>query len=129
MTAYSNIPSDDSLRDAFCYNVYYDDQCEICQAGVAWLHTLDKRGVVNCVPIDADSLPPPLELEACLRVLHIVTADSRVLAGWNAVAALARLFPPTWLVGFIGSIPPFRWVASALYRYVAANRYALSRCR
>ncbi len=23
---------------------YYDDQCEICQAGVSWLRILDRRG-------------------------------------------------------------------------------------
>ncbi len=109
--------------------VFYDSQCEICQAGVSWLRLLDREGRTECIPIDGDSvLRAGLDPEACARQLHIVTGRG-VLAGWSAVASLARLFPATWLIGAWGSIPPFRWLAEALYGWVARNRYALSKCR
>jgi glyoxylase-like metal-dependent hydrolase (beta-lactamase superfamily II)/predicted DCC family thiol-disulfide oxidoreductase YuxK len=114
------------------YTVLYDDQCEICQAGVAWLRLLDRRRRVECLPVDPDRLhrvSPRLDLERCLRHLHVVAADGRVLTGWDAVAALARLFPPTWIIGALGGVPPFLWVGRAIYGYVAANRYSLSKCR
>jgi glyoxylase-like metal-dependent hydrolase (beta-lactamase superfamily II)/predicted DCC family thiol-disulfide oxidoreductase YuxK len=109
--------------------VFYDSQCEICQAGVSWLRFLDRRERTECLPIDAGSIERAgLDLEACTRQLHVVTPRG-VLAGWNAVAHLARLFPATWLIGALGCVLPFRWVGESLYGWVARNRYALSKCR
>lgn len=112
--------------------VLYDGQCEICQACVSWLRVLDRRAQTDCVPIELASLAdlhPALKLENCLRELHVVTPEGRIYVGWDAVALLARLFPATWLIGAVGAIPPFRWLGRAFYRFVAANRYALSKCR
>jgi glyoxylase-like metal-dependent hydrolase (beta-lactamase superfamily II)/predicted DCC family thiol-disulfide oxidoreductase YuxK len=109
--------------------VFYDSQCEICQAGVSWLRVLDRRRRTECVPIDAESVARAgLDLDSCTRQLHIVTPRG-VLAGWSAVAWLARLFPATWLAGALATVPPFRSLAKALYGWVAGNRYALSKCR
>jgi glyoxylase-like metal-dependent hydrolase (beta-lactamase superfamily II)/predicted DCC family thiol-disulfide oxidoreductase YuxK len=102
---------------------------------VSWLQALDHgRGRVECRPLEADDaalkrIHPDLSLEDCLRELHVVSADGRIRRGWDAVARLARLFPVTRLVGWIGAVPPFRWLFAAMYRYVARNRYALSKCR
>lgn len=114
------------------YKVLYDDQCEICQAGASWLRLLDGRGLTECVAISAEALAginARLELEACLRELHVVDPEGNILVGWDAVARLARLFPATWPVGALGSVWPFRAAARAAYRFVARNRYALSKCR
>ncbi len=109
--------------------VPYDGQCEVCQAGISWLRALDRRSRTSPVPVEEAALPPGLTLEECLRELHVVGPDNRVWRGWSAVARLARLFPWTWLVGAIGAVPPFSWIAHFLYRWVARNRYSLSRCR
>jgi glyoxylase-like metal-dependent hydrolase (beta-lactamase superfamily II)/predicted DCC family thiol-disulfide oxidoreductase YuxK len=118
-----------------CDVVLYDGQCEICQAGVSWLRVLDRqRGRVDCRPIETDEEAfarryPDLSLEDCLRELHVVAPDGRIRRGWDAVARLARRFPLTRPIGWIGSVPPFRWIFAAGYRFVARNRYALSKCR
>jgi glyoxylase-like metal-dependent hydrolase (beta-lactamase superfamily II) len=52
-----------------------------------------------------------------------------VLIGAPAVAALARLFPTTWIIGYIASLPGFSILARLLYGWIASNRYTLSRCR
>jgi hypothetical protein len=39
------------------YTVLYDGQCEICQACVAWLKTLDRENKTICLPISAEALP------------------------------------------------------------------------
>lgn len=114
------------------FQVVYDEQCEICQSCAAWLAVLDRREQTECVPIEPQRLAQihlELTLEACLRQLHVVDPQGRVWTGWDAVARLARRFPVTWLIGAIGSVPPFSWLARAAYRFVAANRYALSKCR
>ena len=108
--------------------VYYDDQCEICQAGVSWLRFLDRRHVVRPIPLSTATLPAGLRLEDCLHELHVVTS-TETLVGWDAVARLARSFSQTWVIGAIGGVPPFSWFGRILYRYVARNRYAVSRCR
>lgn len=114
------------------YIALYDGQCEICQAFISWLRVLDRTEQVKPIPLEAaelDALCADLSLEQCLRELHVISPDRSVYRGWDAVARLARLFPATWLVGALGSIPPFRWACSAGYRFVARNRYALSKCR
>jgi predicted DCC family thiol-disulfide oxidoreductase YuxK len=87
------------------YTVLYDGQCEICQACVSWLRTLDRKHQTVCLPISAEtlsSLDPRLNLDACLRQLHVLSPRSDLYVGWDAVATLARLFPSTWLVGELG---------------------------
>ncbi len=114
------------------YLVLYDDQCEICQAGIAWLRLLDRRGFCRPQPIDPAilaSFEPPLKLEDCLRELHVVTPRGEVRRGWEAVATLARRFFWTWPIGVAGRVPPCSWLGEFGYRLVARNRYALSKCR
>ena len=95
-----------------------------------WLHTLDRRGLVDCRPIVPDGASAVSTRSCAWRTacasFTCSDPDGRILTGWDAVAALARLFPPTWIVGALGRIPPFRWLGRAAYRFVAANRYSLS---
>ena len=114
------------------YVAIYDEQCEICQAFVSWLRLLDRRGRVHALPIEPHSLPglhSTLTVESCLRELHVITPSADVRRGWAAVAELARLFPATFLIGWFGRIPPFNWLGEIAYRFVARNRYAISKCR
>ena len=114
------------------YKVLYDGQCEICQACVAWLKIIDRENKTVSLPISPETLPTVdsrLRLEECLRQLHVVTPEGEILVGWDAVSSLARLFPPTWLIGALGQRFPFRNVGRLLYGFVATNRYFLSKCR
>jgi ribonuclease/clavin/mitogillin len=114
------------------YRVLYDEQCEICQASVAWLTLLDQKKQTLPLPISAEALASVdsrLRIEDCLRQLHVVTPDGEIRVGWDAVATLARLFRPTWLIGVLGRLFPFRNAGRMLYGFVATNRYSLSKCR
>jgi len=117
------------------HRLWYDDQCEVCQAGVAWLRALDRgRGRVLPIPLSGvlegtSEGPPGVEVEELLRNLHVMAPDGRLVAGAPAVAVLARLFPATWLPGAVAALPGFGWLARRLYGWVARNRYSLSRCR
>src|ERR1700757_2618999 len=84
------------------YRVLYDGQCEICQACVSWLKTLDQEEKTICLPISAEVLSAVdsrLSIDECLQQLHVLTPEGEIRVGWDAVACLARLFPSTWLVG------------------------------
>ena len=99
---------------------------------MSWLTLLDRHQRVAPVPIDPASLPelyPKLDLDDCLRQLHVIAPGGETYRGWNAVTALARLLPATVLLGWIGRVPPFCWLGDAAYRFVARNRYAVSKCR
>jgi glyoxylase-like metal-dependent hydrolase (beta-lactamase superfamily II)/predicted DCC family thiol-disulfide oxidoreductase YuxK len=114
------------------YRVLYDGQCEICQACVAWLKTLDYKGNTICLPIDTSALSAcdsRLRMDECLQQLHVVTPEGEIRVGWDAVTCLARLFPSTRFVGRLGEWFPFRQAGRLCYRLVAANRYSLSKCR
>ena len=119
------------LTEAPKFRVFYDDQCEVCQAGVSWLRVLDRKNRTESLGIHPETiaLHPGLEMERCLRELHVITPEGQTLVGWEAVARLARLSAFTWIIGALGSVPPFRWIGKRLYRWVARNRYALSKCR
>ena len=114
------------------YRVLYDGQCELCQACVSWLKVLDHEGKTVCLPVSADvlsSVDSRLVLDKCLRQLHVVTPERKIVVGWDAVACLARLFPLTWLIGALGQRFPFLNGGRSIYGFVATNRYALSKCR
>lgn len=122
----------DPLQSRSAYRVLYDGQCEICQACVSWLKSLDREHQTLSLPISAEvlsSVDSRLQMDECLRQLHVITPGNEILVGWDAVAALARLFPLTWLIGALGQRLPFRNAGRLLYAFVATNRYSLSKCR
>jgi glyoxylase-like metal-dependent hydrolase (beta-lactamase superfamily II)/predicted DCC family thiol-disulfide oxidoreductase YuxK len=128
----SQFTSMETARRKNACRVLYDGQCEICQAGVSWLKILDRKQRTTCVPISSDVLleiDKRLDLDSCLRQLHIVTSEGEIRVGWGAVICLARLFPPTWPIGTLGQWFPLRTAGGALYNFVARNRYSLSKCR
>jgi hydroxyacylglutathione hydrolase len=123
---------DEEHRAKATYRVLYDGQCEICQSCVSWLKTFDYDNKTICMPISAEVLAAVdsrLQIDECLRQLHVVTPEREIYVGWDAVACLARLFPSTWLIGALGQRFPFRNAGRWLYGFVARNRYSLSKCR
>lgn len=81
------------------------------------------------VPELLATIDPDLAVEECLGELHVLTPRGDTQRGWSAVAELARLFPSTFLIGWLGRIPPFRWIGEITYGFIARNRYAVSKCR
>jgi len=120
------------FRPAGRFVVLFDGQCEVCQAGVAWIRQLDRDQLVDCVALesaDLSSLHAELRVEECLRELHVVTPLGDVVRGWAAVVALTRLFPATRLLADADEWSPVHALGTRAYEWVAANRYQLSKCR
>src|SRR5688572_3889172 len=112
------------------WRIWYDDQCEVCQAGLAWLRWLDRRGLVEPIALSNGAASPPgTTTEDLLRQLHAEAPDGRVTVGADAVAELAKLFPRTGWIGRIAMAPGLRTLSRAAYGWIARHRYELSRCR
>ena len=110
-------PTQGEPTPAGIYTVLYDGQCEVCQACVSWLKTLDRSHQTVSLPISAETLSAldsRLNLDDCLRQLHVLGPQSELYVGWDAVASLARLFPSTWLIG--------RWAVASRY-VILGTRY------
>jgi predicted DCC family thiol-disulfide oxidoreductase YuxK len=89
------------------YRVLYDGRCEICQACVSWLKTLDRKSKNQTIRLAISAevvgdLDSRLKMDECLRQLHVVTPEGEIHAGWEAVTCLARLFQPTRRIGILG---------------------------
>lgn len=114
------------------YRVFYDEQCEICQAGVTWLKLLDQNRLVQNEAMDPERLTdidPRLTAEDCARELHVLGPQGELWTGGAAVRRLARLFPVTWPAGAVLELPILRQLSDAAYRFVASHRYQISKCR
>src|SRR5438128_10225302 len=110
------------------YRVIYDEQCEVCQAGVSWLKILDHNKRVAVHPIDPGilhAIHPTLKVVECMRELHVVSPGGEVAVGADAVIVLARRFPETHLSGTISCAAGIRLIAWMLSVFGATPRYAL----
>lgn len=116
------------------WRIWYDDQCEVCQASLVWLRLLDPDERVDAVPLSScvggtGERPPGATDDDLLRQLHAQAPDGSVVMGAPALAALAREFRPVAWIGWLAQRPGLRWLAAKLYGWVARHRYSLSRCR
>ncbi|TDO93594.1 DCC1-like thiol-disulfide oxidoreductase family protein [Enemella evansiae] len=110
--------------------VLYDGQCEICQAGVSWIAATDTRRRVRPVAIeDADLAAYGLTEADCLTQLHVIDQTGAVRVGWDAVVTVARALPAFTPLTALDRIRPLHHTADRGYRWIAANRLALSTCR
>jgi predicted DCC family thiol-disulfide oxidoreductase YuxK len=105
--------------------VLYDGACPRCRASMALVAAADPDHVVEPIDLTAvevASIHPSLTREACLRSMHLVRADGRVVAGYDAVLTLARWLPLFWPLGLLGSLPMVPPVGRRVYNRVAASR-------
>lgn len=99
---------------------------------MSWLCSLDRENRTICLPIDTEVLSTVdsrLQMDECLRQLHVVTPEGEIHVGWEPSRVWRVLFPASWLIGVLGQRFPFRNAGRLLYGFVAKNRYSLSKCR
>ena len=54
--------------------------------------------------------------------MHLVRADGRVVAGYDAVRTLCVWTPLFWPFGLLGALPGIPWLGRRVYNAVAASR-------
>jgi predicted DCC family thiol-disulfide oxidoreductase YuxK len=105
--------------------VLYDGACPRCRASMALLSASDPDHVVEPIDltaVDVTTVHPSLTKEACLRAMHVVRADGRVTAGFDAVVTLARWLPLGWPLGIVGGLPGVAALGRRAYNALAASR-------
>jgi predicted DCC family thiol-disulfide oxidoreductase YuxK len=104
----------------------FDGDCGFCTTTARWGERRwpDAAQVVPWQHTDIEALG--LTPEQCNRELQWVGADGRHASGAAAVGRWLHAAGGVWkLLGWLAYTPPTSWIASGIYRLVAANRSRL----
>jgi predicted DCC family thiol-disulfide oxidoreductase YuxK len=111
------------------YYLIYDDECEICIAGMKKLKKLDVNNRIRLVPLSHPRLPNEFDLppvEQLRDEIHLIDPTGAVHKGTDAVFYLARILPRTRKYSRLLSMPIVGVLARPVYRFVSRNRMKLS---
>jgi predicted DCC family thiol-disulfide oxidoreductase YuxK len=101
----------------------YDGDCGFCTQSVRFIERRVPTSAEIVAYQFADLPALGVSEERASHEVVWVTQDGRAYGGAQAVAKLLMDAGKAWRVlGLIGRVPPFRWVAHGLYRLVANNR-------
>lgn len=104
----------------------YDGDCGICTKCVGFVerHLSQDIDIVAFQHADLDALG--LSAAECEQAVQWVIPDGTVSSAHIAVGDLLKASGWQWYpLAFLAQIPPFSWVASAAYKWIAANRHRL----
>lgn len=108
----------------------YDGECPLCRGSVRLVQSSVRSGELELLPFQAPDRAtryPELTEEACQQGIQLVLPDGRAVAGSEAVPeTLARLRGWRWLSHVLRT-PGVKLLVRYLYRWIARNRYTLSR--
>lgn len=114
--------------------VLHDRDCGLCLAAATLLRRWDRRGLLDLVPLQEAAADPRAAVRgaaagcALERELHAVDeVDGAIVAGGDAVLAIAARLPGGRVPAVVLAAPPFRWTVAAGYALVAANRHRIGR--
>jgi predicted DCC family thiol-disulfide oxidoreductase YuxK len=110
--------------------VLYDDECPMCSFYIRVLSRLDWLGRLTLLPMSspaASSIAKGITPEALEEAMHTVSPDGRVRRAAAAVRHIAIRVPLLFPLALLLWIPGVMPVAERVYRWVARNRYGLSR--
>jgi predicted DCC family thiol-disulfide oxidoreductase YuxK len=105
--------------------VLFDGACPRCRASVALVMAADPDHVIHPVDltaVDVRTIHPSLTNEACMRSMHVVTAQGFVTKGFDAVRTIGARLPLFWVPAWVGWVPGVAWAARLLYNAIAATR-------
>jgi predicted DCC family thiol-disulfide oxidoreductase YuxK len=105
--------------------VLYDGACPRCRASMALVGAADPDRMIeplDLTAVNVGTVHPSLTKEACLRSMHLVRADGRVVAGYDAILTLLRWHPLCWPISMVGALPGIAGLGRRLYNNLAATR-------
>jgi len=121
------MPSDRGVKSAVMSTVLiYDGDCGFCTTAVLWLDRV-LPAMPPTSPYQWTDLPAYDLTVADGQARVWLALEGRLYGGAAAVAALLRHqpSPALRLLGWLGTVPPWSWLAEAGYRVVARYRYRL----
>ena len=111
------------------WKFYYDGDCGLCCGAVKWLDRLDFDCRIAWIPFQSLEEPPDnLSWEGLDRSAYLVAGKGGRHEGFYAFRKLTLKMPSLWPLAFIFWIPGIQAPGRVIYRWIAVNRYRLSRC-
>ena len=109
---------------------YYDGDCGLCVRVVRALSWIDLFSLVGWAPYQALERPPDgLTWDDLVHAAYLKTGRGRLYRGFYAFRALTLRLVPLVPLAPILWFPGASLLGVPIYRWVASNRYRLSRCR
>ena len=109
---------------------YYDGDCGLCAWVVRWLSRADLFKRIAWVPYQTLEQPPHgLSWNDLDRAAYLDTGRGRLHEGFYGFRMLALRIAPLLPLAPILWFPGVSRLGVPVYRWVARNRYRLSRCR
>jgi predicted DCC family thiol-disulfide oxidoreductase YuxK len=110
------------------YHVVYDDQCNLCSAGVDILKSLDWQGQFDYIPMsDTDALHRfDIIPASCELGMYLIDAQQpeRKWQGSEAVEEITRLLPAGDLfISLYRAIPGAKSLGDRAYEQIRDHRY------
>ena len=110
--------------------LYYDGGCGLCTWVVHWLDRLDPLHRVQWVPAQSLEAPPlGLSWQELHDAAYLHTGRGRLHEGFYAFRKLTTGVLPLLPLAPVFWFPGMSFLGVPVYRWVARNRYRISRCR
>jgi predicted DCC family thiol-disulfide oxidoreductase YuxK len=90
-----------------------------------WLGRTEHHDIAHAWPAIQRRFPK-LNLDQCMRDMHVITAGGQIYRGFDAYRSLAWVLPLAWPILPLLYLPPVRWLGWKIYRRIADNRRACS---
>ena len=108
----------------------YDGTCPICSGTVEWIEENEQEGTFEMLPCQSDSLGkryPDIDFNECMRAMHLVLPDGRVLAGEQALPEIFTRLRRYRAVALAFKLPGAETLSRILYQWFALRRYSIAR--
>jgi len=105
----------------------YDAECPVCRGAVDWVRRNGPSpGAFEYLPCRSEDTRqrfPGIGEADCLRAVHLVLPDGRVLIGERALPEILRRLPRWRRAAGLFSLPGAGPLSRLLYRWFAARRH------
>ena len=111
------------------WTFYYDGNCSFCTGGVAGLSRLDFFRQVRWMPFQSLEEPPRgLSWEHLNCAAYLDTGRDQLYEGFYSLRMLTLRLPLLVPLAPVLWAPGVNLLGPAVYRWIARNRYLISRC-
>ena len=109
----------------------YDARCSLCRGCMKWieLHAIQKDAFefMPCQSEERRRRFPEMSDETCLKSFQLVLSHNQILAGERALPEILKRLKGFRCLSVLFKTPIIRILLYAIYRWVANNRYIISK--
>jgi predicted DCC family thiol-disulfide oxidoreductase YuxK len=118
-----------TINEKMRATLIYDGTCPICSSTVTWIEENEKDGSFEMVPCQSEALDkrfPDVKLDECMKAMHLVLPDGKILGGEQALPEIFRRLSWYRPVALLFRLPGMKVLSRIFYRWFADRRYRIS---